>query len=134
MEEKEKTLYKFLEVKESGLHGKGLFTSVDIKEDEIIMVIKGEVIDEDECVRREDEEENVYIFWNGDNYIDTANTEKIRFINHSFEPNCYVDERDESTLYLVAGENLKAGDELTIDYDYEETSEFSNPGGKSAAK
>ncbi|MDF1612465.1 MAG: SET domain-containing protein [Stygiobacter sp.] len=110
----------YLEVKNSSLHGKGLFTNVDIPAESIICVIEGEVIDENECIRREEEEGNVYIFWNGDNYIDTAKNPLLRNINHLCEPNCYVEDRNESSLFLIAERDIKAGEELTIDYDYDE--------------
>jgi len=107
-------------VKNSTVHGKGIFTSVDIPKDRTIMPIIGEVISGEECERREDKENNVYIFWNGDTYIDTAMTKKIKFINHNCNFNCDVIERDENSLLLIAYRDIKAGEELTIDYGYEE--------------
>ena len=115
-----KDLEQFVFVKNSSLHGKGIFTSVDIPKNKITMPIIGEVISGDECERREEEENNVYIFWNGDTYIDTAMTEKIKYINHNCNFNCDVIERDENSLSLIAYRNIKAGEELTIDYGYEE--------------
>jgi len=109
-----------VEVKASGIHGMGLFAVKDIPEGVNIMVISGEVISEDECVRREDEYNNVYIFWNGDTYIDTSYTPKIKFINHDCDCNCEVTERDEYSLFLTSSRDIKAGEELTIDYGYEE--------------
>lgn len=109
-----------LHVRNSDIEGRGVFTLVNIKEGELIAIIKGEVIDENECVRREDEENNVYIFWNGDNYIDTAMTPTIKYINHSCDPNCFIDDRNEHSLNLIAAKDIKAGNELTIDYGYEE--------------
>lgn len=109
-----------LEVRDSNLHGNGLFTTVDIPKDSIICVIEGEVIDEDECVRREEEEDNVYIFWNGDNYIDTSKNPLLKNINHNCEPNCYVEDRNEYSLFLIAERDIQAGEELTIDYAYDE--------------
>jgi SET domain-containing protein len=114
---------EFLEAKESDIHGKGMFTTVDIPEGEIIMMISGEVISGDECERRE-ELGNVYIFWNGDTYIDVENTDKIKYINHKCDCNCEVGDRDESSLYLIAARNISAGEELTIDYGYEEIYEM----------
>ena len=115
----------FVYVKDSGIHGKGLFSSVKIKEGKTIMVIKGEVISGDECERREEEENNVYIFWNGDDcYIDTANTDKIKFINHKCEYNCEVADGDKTSLLLVAARDIEPNEELTIDYGYEEIYEF----------
>ncbi|MFA6598678.1 MAG: SET domain-containing protein-lysine N-methyltransferase [Ignavibacteriaceae bacterium] len=113
-------LEKDLFVKESGIHGKGIFTSIAIKAETEILVIKGEVISESECVRREEDENNVYIFWNGDNYIDVSNTEKIKYINHSCSFNCEVQDRDDESLWLVASNDIKAGEELVIDYGYDE--------------
>ena len=114
-------------VKESEIHGNGLFTSTDISKNEIIMVIKGEVISADECVRRENEEDNVYIFWVDDNcYIDTAMTDKIKYINHNCDFNCDIIDRDEKSLYLVAYRDINKGEELTIDYGYDEIYEYCN--------
>jgi uncharacterized protein len=126
MQNKSSYLENELEVRESSLHGKGIVTKVNIPEGEIICIIAGEVIDEAECIRREDEEANVYIFCNGENYIDTDKTELIKNLNHFCIPNCYVDDRDESSLILVAERDIKAGEELTIDYDYEEIYEHCN--------
>ena len=119
--------YDNVEVKESPVHGKGIFAVSDIPEEKIILVIEGEVIDGNECERREEEENNVYIFWNGDEcYIDTNNSQKIKYINHDCDPNCYVEERDEKSLYLMSLKEIKAGEELAIDYGYEEIYETCN--------
>lgn len=108
-------------VKDSGIHGKGIFTTVDIPRGKEIMLITGETIDGWECERREEEEDNVYIFWNGDEiYIDTAMTDKIKYINHDCNFNCDVVENNEDSLILTAWRDIKAGDELTIDYGYDE--------------
>ena len=61
---------KYVNVQESDIHGKGIFTTADIPSGKDIMLIKGEVISEEECIRREEDENNVYIFWNEINYID----------------------------------------------------------------
>lgn len=110
-----------VEVRDSKIHGKGIFSSSFIPKDDLVMVISGEVIDGNECERREDEEDNVYIFWNGDDcFIDTNKFGKIRFINHDCEPNCEVMDRDEETLNLVAIKDIYPDEEITIDYGYEE--------------
>jgi len=110
-----------VEVRESKIHGKGIFSKSFIPKGELVMVIRGEVIDGDECERREDEEDNVYIFWNGDDcYIDTNHFGKIRFINHNCDPNCEVMDRDDETLNLIAIKDIYPDDEITIDYGYEE--------------
>lgn len=108
----------------SSIHGFGVFAANNIKDGENILLIEGEVISEDECVRRENEENNVYIFWNGDNYIDTSETEKIKFINHDCEPNCEVLDNDDRSLILAAIREIRRGEELTIDYGYDEIYEY----------
>ncbi|SRR5690554_5457409 len=110
---------KFIEVRDSEIHGKGVFTNIDIPAGAKIMIIRGEVISGDECLRREDEG-NVYIFDNGDNYIDVSGTEKIKYINHNCECNCEVEDNDSESLQLIAAVDIKAGEELTIDYGYDE--------------
>ncbi len=126
MKKVEKTYADNIFVKDSAIHGKGIFTSAFIPKGEIIMVIEGEMILEDECIRREEEEDNVYIFWNGDTYIDTKDTDKIKYINHSCDYSCSVLERDEKSLYLAAQRDLNIGEELTIDYGYEEIYDLCN--------
>lgn len=111
-------------VKESDIHGKGIFAAQFIPEGTLILIIEGDVIDEDECMRREDDEDNVYIFWNGDNYIDTSNSSDIKYINHSCDNNCEVLDNDEKSLQLVASRDILPEEELTIDYGYEEIYEY----------
>ncbi len=118
-----KYLENLLIVKDSGIHGKGLFSTVDIAEGSKIFVIEGEAISEEECIKRE-ADGNVYIFWNESNYIDTYMTNKIKYINHNCDCNCDVLENDEESLMLVAYRDIKAGEELTIDYGYEEIYEL----------
>lgn len=114
-------LYNNVFVKQSEVHGKGLFTSVSIKKDQRILLIEGEQINAEECIRRENEENNVYIFWKDDNtYIDSSSTEKIKYINHSCSCNCYIDEDEAGNLILIASRDIDAGEELTIDYGYDE--------------
>lgn len=108
-------------VQNSGIHGKGIFSTVNIPKGVKILDIKGEIIDGDECERREEEENNVYIFWNGDDcYIDTRKTKKIKYINHDCDFNCDVVEDNNSGLMLIAYKDIKAGSELTIDYGYDD--------------
>lgn len=116
-----KVYEKFVFVKESDIHGKGIFISTKVPKGEKLMEIKGDVIDGDECERREEEEDNVYIFWNGDDcYIDTSRTKKIKYINHDCDFNCDVVENGRGGLMLIAYHTIEAGEELTIDYGYDD--------------
>lgn len=124
MRNKEKS--DLIEVRNSGIHGYGLFASEEIAPQELLFIISGEVIDSREAVRREEEEQNVYIFYNGNSYIDTVRTDKIKYINHSCEPNCEVQDGDEASLKLVSVKSIQKGDEITIDYGYDEIYEQCN--------
>jgi len=112
---------EFVFVEESDIHGKGIFISTGVSKGEKILSIKGEPIDGNECMRREEEEDNVYIFWNfEDMYIDTAMTNKIKYINHNCDFNCDIVDENKDGLMLIAYKDIKAGEELTIDYGYED--------------
>jgi len=107
-------------VRDSSVHGLGLFSAVEHKEGQIITIINGDLINADECVRRE-EEGNVYIFYKNENeYIDASNHSQLRYLNHSCNYNCDIDEDENGNLILFATTNIQPGEELTIDYGYEE--------------
>jgi hypothetical protein len=111
-------------VKDSSVHGMGLFTTTEHKEGQIISIIKGELINADECVRREDEG-NVYIFYKDENeYIDASNHSQLRYLNHSCNYNCDIDEDENGNLILFAAEDIQSGEELTIDYGYDEIYDY----------
>ena len=126
MENSETYLNEYIEVKDSQVHGKGLFARKDIPAEVFICVIQGEIIDEAECIRREDYEDNNYIFWHSDNiYIDVSNN-LLRYINHDCKPACYVEERDEVSLSLYSERFIHKGEEITIDYQYDEIYDYCN--------
>lgn len=113
-----------LTVKDSSVHGMGLFSNVDHKEGQLITIINGELINGDECVRREDEG-NVYIFYKDeDEYIDAANHSQLRYLNHSCNYNCDIDEDENGNLILFASQSIKSGEELTIDYGYDDIYDY----------
>ena len=114
----------YLIVKRSAVHGEGLFAKLNIKSGQKVSLIHGELINSDECIRREDEG-NVYIFYkNDDEYIDASNHSQLRYLNHSCNYNCDIDDDEKGNLILFAISNIKAGDELTIDYGYEEIYQY----------
>jgi len=109
-----------LTVKDSSVHGMGLFSTIEHKEGQIITIISGELINGEECVKREDEG-NVYIFYKDeDEYIDASSHSQLRYLNHSCDYNCDIDEDDNGNLILFAVADIQSGEELTIDYGYEE--------------
>jgi len=114
------SLDNYLIIKDSVVHGKGLFSINNFSSGQTITKIEGEIINADECVKRE-LEGNVYIFWKEDDiYIDVVNYSIIKYINHSCDYNCDVEEDENGNLILIAVKEIEQGEELTIDYGYEE--------------
>ena len=114
-----------IEVRESMVHGRGIFSKINFRAGQTITIIYGEMIDGNECERREDEEENVYIFYkNEDEYIDVSEHKELKYLNHSCNYNCDIDEDENGNLILFADSDITSGQELTIDYGYEEIYDY----------
>jgi uncharacterized protein len=109
------------DVRDSSISGRGLFAAKVCYAGEALLIISGELIDQHEALRRERAEGNWYIYWNHDRqYIDTAYGRHGRYLNHSCAPNTITAPRDKASLYLVAVRDIAPGEELTLDYDYDE--------------
>lgn len=90
-----------LKVKNSAIHGKGLFASKSIE--------KGTFLGN--CKTEPTAEPGLYTLWlSDDNQVDV--TCKFKYINHSKKPNVAYHE----DLTVTALKNIKKGDELTHDY------------------
>jgi hypothetical protein len=108
----------------SPLGGRGLFTANAIAEGELVTSASVLLIPEsqDEHIR-ESILENYVFDWTPE--ADTTRYAvalgEISFCNHSQNPNCWfmVDE-EAMCIRLYADRNLRAGEELTIDYAYDE--------------
>lgn len=88
------------EVRDSSIHGKGLFARKQIIKGETIGTIKFIPVDED----------GPYVLWVGDQGIRVDCD--LKYINHSNSPNaCYCDD-----LEVVAIKTINKGDEITHDY------------------
>jgi len=87
-------------VKDSGIHGKGLFASKNIRVGETIGNIKYKPTDQD----------GPYVLWIAEQGILVDSD--LKYINHSPRPNaCYCDD-----LEVVALKNIKKDEEITHDY------------------
>ncbi|GAX78574.1 hypothetical protein CEUSTIGMA_g6014.t1, partial [Chlamydomonas eustigma] len=118
-----------LDVKRAGPKGFGLFAAEDIKAGQFIIEYVGEVLEEEEYLRRKEFYQEVgqrhYYFMNIGNgeVIDACRKgNNARFINHSCDPNCETQKwliRGELAIGLFALKDMAAGDELTFDYNFE---------------
>ena len=113
-----------IQVRRSGVHGKGVFALQDIPEGETIIEYVGEIISWKEADRRQssdpDDPNHTFFFSIGDGKkVIDANVggNAARWINHSCDPNCEAEEDDDThRVFIKAIRNIKAGEELNYDY------------------
>lgn len=105
--------------RESTIHGRGGFAKGNIRKDTRILEYLGERIDKEESCRR-CELNNVYIFSLNDREDIDGNVEwnPARLLNHSCCPNCEA-RLEAGRIWLIAGRDIKAGEELTFNYGFD---------------
>jgi uncharacterized protein len=103
-------------VKKSSKGGKGLFAKENIMKDEIIAIKNGHIVKKEEAYWLDNEIGDFSLQISDEFYICPKNKEEIKdiviFINHSCEPNVGMD----GQINYVAMRNIKAGEELCLDY------------------
>ena len=110
-----------LQVRRSGVHGRGVFALQDIAEGEVLIEYVGEVISWDEAQRRHPHDpsqpNHTFDFHvDEDRVIDASvGGNSARWINHSCDPNCWADEQD-GRIFITARRAIAAGEELNYDY------------------
>lgn len=116
-------------VKNSKVHGKGIYATLDIKKGTKIIEYVGEKISRKEGDRRSEARikkylnskkmGSVYIFQlNNKQDIDGSPLyNKARYINHSCDPNCEVD-IENGKIWISSLRRIKKGEELSYDYGY----------------
>ena len=110
-----------IQVKRSGVHGKGVFAVQPIAAGETIIEYVGEVISWEEAQRRHphdlcDPNHTFYFHIDGDHVIDALfEGNASKWINHACDPNCESDERD-GRIFIQAVRDIAAGEELNYDY------------------
>jgi uncharacterized protein len=111
-----------IQVRRSGVHGKGVFALVDLAEGETLIEYTGEVITWDEAQRRHphdpaDPNHTFYFHIDDGHVIDAKHGgNSSRWINHSCSPNCEAEETPEGRVFIRALRPIHAGEELFYDY------------------
>jgi len=103
----------------SRIAGQGLFAAQNIPEGTRILPYIGERISKAESTRRL-ANGNYYIFTFNEQYdIDGKELRNTaRYINHSCDPNCDVDQTTRA-IWIVALRDIQAGEELSYNYGYD---------------
>jgi uncharacterized protein len=113
-----------VEVRGSGIHGRGVFVTRPIRKGEQIIEYAGRRITWEKAKMLPDtdpDNPNHTKFFELDDgkIIDpSVGGNEAQWINHSCEPNCETDEK-RGRLYIFALRNLKKGEELSYDYHLE---------------
>lgn len=117
--------YEHLDIVKTEGKGYGLVSSQFIKKKEYIIEYCGEVIDHADMIERLIDSTNDFYLMNieGDYYLDAKKCgNKSRFINHSCEPNAYLEKwigQDKTTKILIFAKNdIPAGTEITYNYNF----------------
>lgn len=117
------------EVRDSDIHGRGVYAKTFIPKETRIIEYIGELIDKDESEKRaltqharsvESGDAAVYIFTLSKNYDIDGNVpwNTARLINHSCNPNCeawIIGRR----IYIYSLRDIQKGEELSFDYGFD---------------
>lgn len=97
-------------VNQSPIHGLGLFAAKSLSAGQLIGFYEGPVVEED----------GTYVLWvedtPGGEWIGYDGRNEMRFMNHADRPNAELDGRD-----CYALKDIPAGDEITIDYGWNDS-------------
>ncbi len=124
----EKKAPALIAVRNSEIHGRGVYAVKKIKEGQRVIEYRGERIGWPEALRRhphDPEQPNHTFYFTVDDktVIDgNARGNDARWINHGCEPNCeaeLITERGEPRVFIQALRDIMAGEELTYDYGLE---------------
>ena len=109
-------------VRNSPIHGRGVFALRRIPKGTRIIEYKGNLITEKEADRRysrihENSPHTMLFSLDGGLVIDaTRRGNSARWINHSCAPNCEIEEEGHR-IFIEARRDIRLGDELTYDYN-----------------
>lgn len=110
-----------IQVRKSGVHGKGVFAVVPIAAGETVIEYTGEIISWQEALRRHPHDpaqpnHTFYFHIDDEHVIDGAVTgNAARWINHACDTNCEADE-DGGRVFIRALRDIAPGEELFYDY------------------
>ena len=125
----ERSQSELCEVRNSSIHGRGVYATRLIKKDEKIIEYVGELIDKEESERRANVQAEkaakhgdaaVYIFTIDEEYDLDGNLpwNTARLINHSCDPNCQA-WIDGNRIFIHALKQIKIEEELSFDYGFD---------------
>jgi SET domain-containing protein len=108
-----------LELRVSGIEGRGLFARTQIHAGDQLVEYTGERISKEESLRRCMEGNN-YIFSINDDFDLDGSVESnfARFINHSCAPNAEA-QLENDRVWIIALRDISPGEEISFNYGYD---------------
>ena len=110
-----------VQVRNSGVHGKGVFALAPIAAGDTVFEYVGERISWQEALRRHPHDpaqpNHTFYFHIDDQHVIDANVggNASRWINHACDTNCEADEHD-GRVFIKALRDIEPGEELFYDY------------------
>ena len=109
-------------VRNSGIHGKGVFATTHIPAGTRLIEYKGERLTEAQVDRRyaKDDSPHTFLFALDDGMVidATIGGNSARWINHSCAPNCEAVD-DENRIYIETLHAIRPGEEISYNYRIE---------------
>jgi uncharacterized protein len=118
----------YIELRTSAIQGTGAFAARPIRKGTRIIEYLGQRISWRTADKRYDDEKmgrhHTFLFTVDDKIVidGAVNGNDARFLNHSCDGNCEAI-TDRKRIFIEARRNIKAGEELLYDYQYERTDE-----------
>ncbi len=109
-------------VRNSGIHGRGVFAAETIPKGTVIVEYKGQRSSWDEAMARPDSDPDdvahTFLFQLDDGRVIDARVRgnAARWINHSCDPNCRTVEDEHGRVFIEATRKIRPGEELAYDY------------------
>lgn len=111
-----------LQVRRSGVHGKGVYALRPLRAGERLIEYTGEVISWAQALERHPHDpahptHTFYFHIDDERVIDAKfGGNSSRWINHSCAPNCEAEQTESGRVYIKALRDIAAGEELFYDY------------------
>lgn len=119
---------KFVQIKASRVHAKGLYAKCAIAEDTPIIEYIGDKVTRKQAENSVSGSGCIYWFELNQRYLIDGDVDEniAKYINHACDPNCYID-IIKHRIWVYALRDIKKGEELSYDYGFERTGWHERP-------